>query len=222
MEEKKKRRPPNRVNKGKFFCGLEPLTDSQRSFIAEWYPWAMKYAETDITRRKRKNDLTPPELIRDTAVTTLIYAAVNWKPDGGCSFKSYFHYGFYSSVSNAVKRYYDDKAKTVSENQRTKVQHEEGHGFTTVADTICSDLVMDESVISSIYVEELLSYLTPYQRDVVRKCCLEGDKQSDVARELGVTKQAVNQALSNAKRMLRRVLERNNTEDIGATQNGIL
>lgn len=211
MEEvKKKRRLPNRASKGQFFRGLDPLTDAQRSFIAEWYPWAMKYAETDISRRKKKNDFTPPEIIRDTAVTTLIYAAVNWNPDGGASFKTYFHYGFYSSVSNAVKKYYEDKAKTVSENEKTKVQHEGDHGYTTVADTICCDDVMEESVLSDVYVDNLLSYLTPYQREVVTRCCLEGQKQTEVAKELGVTKQAVNQALTNACSILRGVLKQGN------------
>lgn len=206
MEEKKKRRLPNSVSKGQFFRGLDPLTDAQRSFIADWYPWAMKYAETDISRRKRKNDITPPEIIRDTAVNTLIYAAINWKPDGGCSFKTYFHFGFYSSVSNAVKKYYDDKSKTVSENEKTKVQHEGGHGFTTIADTICCDDDMEDSVLSDVYVDQLLSCLTPHQRELVTKCCFEGEKQTDVARELGVSKQAVHQAIANAYATLRKVL----------------
>ena len=223
MEEvKKKRRLPNRASKGQFFRGLEPLTDAQRSFIAEWYPWAMKYAETDIARRIKKNDFTPPEIIRDTAINTLIYATVNWIPDGGCSFKSYFHYGFYSSVSNAVKKYYDDKAKTVSENEKTKVQHEGDHCSKTIADTICSDASMEDSVISDVYVNELLSCLTPYQRDVVIRCCLEGEKQTDVARDLGVTKQAINQAMVSAKKTLRKALETTNWEHEGVTQNGIV
>lgn len=207
MEEKKKRRLPNRISKGQFFRGLEPLTDAQRSFIAEWYPWAMKYAETDIARRIKKNDFTPPEIIRDTAVTTLIYAATTWNPDGGASFKTYFHYGFYSSVSNAVKKYYDDKAKTVSENQKTKVQHEGDHSYVTVADTIYVDEEMEDSVLADVYVDDLLSHLTPYQRELVTRCCLHGDRQTEVAKDLGVTKQAVNQALTNAFATLRGVLE---------------
>jgi RNA polymerase sigma factor (sigma-70 family) len=206
MEEKKKRRSPNRVNKGEFFRGIEPLTDAQRSFVAEWYPWAMKYAITEIQRRKKKNDSTPPELIIDTSVTTLMYAAVNWNPDGGSSFKTYFHYGFYSNVSNAVKKYYDDKAKAISENQRTKVQHEEGRGYTTVANTLYSNVNVEESVLADIYVDDMLSSLTPYQRDIVTKCYLYGERQSDVAEELGVTRQAVNQALNYAKKTLRKVI----------------
>lgn len=206
MEEKKKRRLPNRIGKGEFFRGMEPLTDAQRSFIADWYPWAMKYAITDITRRRRKNDQVPAEIIFDTAITTLIYAAVNWRPDGGCSFKTYFHYGFYSSVSNAVKKYYDNKAKAVSENQRTKSQHEGGKGYTTIAGTLCDEVMMEESVLSDIYVDEILSCLTPYQRDIVTKCYLYGEKQTDIAAELGVSKQAVNQALSNAKKTLHKAM----------------
>lgn len=207
MEEvKKKRRLPNRASKGQFFRGLEPLTDAQRSFIAEWYPWAMKYAETDIARRIKKNDLTPPEIIRDTAVTTLIYAATTWNPDGGASFKTYFHYGFYSSVSNAVKKYYDDKAKTVSENEKTKAQHEGDHSYVTVADTIYADEEMEDSILADVYVDDLLSHLTPYQRELVTRCCLHGDRQTEVAKELGVTKQAVHQAIANAYSTLRKVL----------------
>lgn len=210
MEEKKKRRLPNSVSKGQFFRGLDPLTDAQRSFIADWYPWAMKYAETDISRRKKKNDFTPPEIIRDTAINTLIYAAMSWNPDGGCSFKTYFHYGFYSSVSNAVKKYYEDKNKTVSDNSRVKILVQTNHdreSSPSLSDLMSSDYQLEDSILSDIYVDELLSYLTPNQRYVVERCCLNGDKQTEVARELGVTKQAVHQALTNACKTLRVVLE---------------
>ena len=87
MEKTKQKQFKNRLEKGEFFKGLDPLTDAQRSFVAEWYPWAVKYARTEIDRRKKKNDRLPPRVVYDTAINTLIYTATKWKPDGGCTYK---------------------------------------------------------------------------------------------------------------------------------------
>lgn len=207
MEKTKQKQFKNRLEKGEFFKGLDPLTDAQRSFVAEWYPWAVKYARTEIDRRKKKNDRLPPRVVYDTAINTLIYTATKWKPDGGCTYKSYYHRGFYSNVANAAKKFYTSKSRTVSDNCMSRdCDYRDEESCPKIHDSYKSDIELENDIVSNIYVESLLSHLTPLQADVTRRCYINGEKQTEVARDMGVSKQAVNQALSYASRTLRAII----------------
>ena len=57
-------------------------------------------------------------------------------------------------------------------------------------------------------VARALAELSPLDRHIVRHCIVDGGAPRDLARELGMTANAVSQRLSRAKRRLRRILSR--------------
>ncbi|MBO5969254.1 MAG: sigma-70 family RNA polymerase sigma factor [Clostridia bacterium] len=211
MEEKVKGKRGS-VERGEWFKGLDPFTEAQRSMIAEWHPYAMKYADTEINRRKRCNEIIPSHVIQDASEAALMYAVSKWKPDGGCNFKTFFHNGFFMRVNNAIKQYANKRDKYISENNtlspmRKSQSVANNTRLTPIAETSrFSSGYFEDSVVGDIYVDDLLSRLTPLQRLVVERCYLEGERQSDVAKDLGTTKQNVNQALRLAKDSLKQII----------------
>ena len=210
MEEKKKR-TRSLTEKGRWFLGLEPFTESQRSMIAEWYPYAMKYADTEIKRRKNDSFKIPDSVIEDASVVALMYAVERWNAEGGKTFKSYFHTSFCMRVSNACRRYMEKCGPVISENVRAGKQRRDkgsdGAKVKYLSDTdLFSDKSFEDSILSDIYVEDLLSRLPPLQRTAVIRCCFNNERQSDVARSIGTTKQNINHALILAYQTIRRIM----------------
>ncbi len=207
MEKKKINR------KGSLFNDLDPLTDAQRSMAAEWYAYAMKYADTEIVRRKKAKDMIPPYIIRDAAVAALIYCVCKWRPDGGSNFKTYFHTGFFFRVSQAVKLYSNKRNKSISKDRKSykkckSINSADHRGFPTLEETgLFSQCSFENSVIGNMFVEELLSNLDDFHRVIVQRCCIDMEKQTDVAREFGVTRQYIHQELNLAKKKLKCVIE---------------
>lgn len=207
MEEKKKR-ARNLTEKGRWFMDIEPFTDAKRSMLAEWYPYAMKYADTEIKRRSNDKFKIPDAVITDASVTALMYAVDRWNPEGGRTFKSYFHTSFYMRVSNACRRYQEKSIATLSENTLSSSKARKAWGNKTcLSDTdLFAEESFEDSILSDIYVDDLLSRLPPLQQTAVIRCCLHRERQTDVARSLGVSKQTVNQALSLAYSTIRRIM----------------
>lgn len=199
MEKERKKRKP--------FEKLKPFTDAQRSLMAEWYSWAMQYADTEIKRRKEKKDMIPAWVIEDAAVNALIHAAVRWSPEYGVSFKTYYHKGFYMSVRNSVKEYCESRDNHVSEN--TPVfgsSNGNDDDILRLKDTEpFSDGTFEDSLCDRIDVERLLSKLTPLQAESVSRYYIYGERQADIARDMCVSRQNVNNAIVNAARSMRMI-----------------
>ena len=199
MEKERKKRKP--------FEKVKPFTDSQRSLMAEWHPWAMQYADREIKRRKEKKDMIPAWVIEDAAINALIHAAVRWSPEYGVSFKTYYHKGFYMSVWNAVKEYCESRDNHVSD--ETPVfgsPGNDGDDVLRLKDTKpFSDSSFEDSLCDRIDVDRLLSKLTPLQAESVRRFYIYGERQADIARDMGVTRQNVNNAITIATRSMRMI-----------------
>lgn len=215
MEKERKKRTP--------FKSLTPFTDAQRSFMAEWYPWAMKYADAEINRRAKKKDKIPAWVIQDAAVNALIHAAVRWNPEYGVSFKTYYHKGFFMAVWNAVKEYCECRDNHISENTpvagRSKSNDDD---VLRIKDTIpysCDSF--DDYICDKVDVERMVQKLTPLQAESVSRFYLYGERQTDIARDLGVTRQNIGQAISAATKSMRMIY---NGDDIkvrrGRRKNG--
>lgn len=197
MEKERKKRTP--------FNKLKPFTDAQRSLMAEWYPWAMQYADNEIKRRKDKKDMIPAWVIEDAAVNALIHAAVKWSSEYGVSFKTYYHKGFYMSVWNAVKEYCESRDNHVSENTPVfGASKGNDDDILRLKDTEpFSKDSFEDALADKIDVERMLSKLTPLQAESVSRFYLGGERQSEIARDLGVTRQNVNSAVITAVKSLR-------------------
>ena len=215
MEEKrKKKRVRNQSEKGQWFQDLDTFTDAQRSMIVEWYAYAMKYADTEIERRKKAKEMIPSFVIRDASVAALLYCVSRWNPDGGCNFKTYFHTGFFFQVNHAVNRYVANRDKYISENKtasnKCKYLRSADHkGFPTLEETdMFAQCSFEDSVIGNMFVEELLSNLDDFHRMIVQRCCIDLEKQTDIAKDLGVTRQYIHQELSLAKKKLKFIMEK--------------
>lgn len=195
-KERKKRTP---------FEKLKPFTDAQRSLMAEWHPWAMQYADNEIKRRKDKKDMIPAWVIEDAAVNALIHAAVKWSPEYGVSFKTYYHKGFYMSVWNAVKEYCEGRDNHVSENTPVfGASKGNDDDILRLKDTEpFSKDSFEDALADKIDVERMLSKLTPLQAEAVSRFYMGGERQSEIARDLGVTRQNVNSAVTTAVKSLR-------------------
>ena len=197
-KERKKRTP---------FEKLKPFTDAQRSLMAEWYQWALQYADTEINRRAKKKDKIPAWVIEDAAINALIRAAVRWNPEHGVSFKTYYHKGFYMSVWNAVKEYCESRDNHVSENTPVfGASKGNDDDILRLKDTEpFSKDSFEDAIADKIDVERMLSKLTPLQAESVSRYYMFGERQTDIARDLGVTKQCINQTISAATRSLRMI-----------------
>ena len=199
MEKERKKRTP--------FNKLKPFTDAQRSLMAEWYQWAMRYADNEIKRRKEKRDMIPAWVIEDAAVNALIHAAVKWSPEYGVSFKTYYHKGFYMTVWNAVKEYCESRDNHVSENTPVyggskrndddilRLKDTEPFAQDSFEDVLCD----------KIDVEMVLSKLTPRQADSLSRFYLLGERQADIARDEGISKQSINQTIKFATNSFRMI-----------------
>lgn len=199
MEKERKKRTP--------FNKLKPFTDAQRSLMAEWYQWAMRYADNEIKRRKEKRDMIPAWVIEDAAVNALIHAAVKWSPEYGVSFKTYYHKGFYMTVWNAVKEYCESRDNHVSEN--TPVyggSKRNDDDILRLKDTepFAQDS-FEDALCDKIDVEMVLSKLTPRQADSLSRFYLLGERQSDIARDEGISKQSINQTIKFATNSFRMI-----------------
>lgn len=199
MEKERKKRTP--------FNKLKPFTDAQRSLMAEWYQWAMRYADNEIKRRKEKRDMIPAWVIEDAAVNALIHAAVKWSPEYGVSFKTYYHKGFYMTVWNAVKEYCESRDNHVSEN--TPVyggSKRNDDDILRLKDTepFAQDS-FEDALCDKIDVEMVLSKLTPRQADSLSRFYLLGERQSDIARDEGISKQSINQTIKFATNYFRMI-----------------
>ena len=199
MEKERKKRTP--------FEKLKPFTDAQRSLMAEWYPWAMKYAVTEINRRIEKNDMTPASVIRDAAVNALIYASCRWDSQMGVSFKTFYHKGFYSCVWNAVKEYSETNRSHISENSPLFDDSEDiNSDIPRLKDTnLFSGESFEDAVCDKVDIEMILSKLTPLQAESLRRVYMYGERQSDIARSIGTARQNVNQAVSSAARYFKMI-----------------
>ena len=199
MEKERKKRTP--------FEKLKPFTDAQRSLMAEYYPWAKKYADTEIKRRAEKMDMIPAWVIEEAAINALIYAAASWDKNVGVSFKTYFHKGFFCCVWNSVKEYCQGRDNHVSENTLVYGQpNRRGREVLYLRDTsYYAQSSFEDDLISKIDAERLLSKLTPLQAEASCRHYIYGERQSDIARDLGVTRQNVNQAISSASRSMRMI-----------------
>ena len=199
MEKERKKRTP--------FEKLKPFTDAQRSLMAEWYPWAMQYADNEIKRRKEKRDMIPAWVIEDAAVNALIHAAVKWSPEYGVSFKTYYHKGFYMSVWNAVKEYCESRDNHVSENTPVfGASKGNDDDILRLKDTepFAQDS-FEDALCDKIDVEMVLSKLTPRQADSLSRFYLLGERQSDIARDEGISKQSINQTIKFATNSFRMI-----------------
>ena len=199
MEKERKKRTP--------FEKLRPFTDAQRSLMAEYYKWAMRYADTEVKRRSEKQDMIPAWVIEEAATNALIYAAARWDKNVGVSFKTFFHRGFYSCVWNAVKEYCQGRDNHLSEN--TPVfgsENRRNRDVLRLKDTYAfARDSFEDAVIDKIDVERLLSKLTPLQAETTRRHYIYGELQSDIARDMGVSRQCVNAAISTASRSMKMI-----------------
>ena len=199
MEKERKKRTP--------FNKLKPFTDAQRSLMAEWYQWAMQYADNEIKRRKDKKDMIPAWVIEDAAINALIHAAVRWSPEYGVSFKTYYHKGFYMSVWNAVKEYCESRDNHVSENTPVySGSKRNDDDILRLKDTepFAQDS-FEDALCDKIDVEMVLSKLTPRQADSLSRFYLLGERQADIARDEGISKQSINQTIKFATKSFRMI-----------------
>ena len=202
MEERWKKKEP--------FKNLTEFSDAERNLIVEWYSWAMTYANNEANRRAKKHDRIPEYIIFDAATSALLHTAKHWNPKMG-TFKTYFHCTFRGFLSNEIKVYCVERDRIVSENTET-LRNVGQLPFDEDVPRICTSEAysiesFEDQLISKLDIENLLSKLTPLQARIVFNVCIQGDRQADVARELGVSRQNVGQTLSLASRALRRIMD---------------
>jgi RNA polymerase sigma factor (sigma-70 family) len=70
-------------------------------------------------------------------------------------------------------------------------------------DLIISEDAFEEKIEDRLSLKKALDSLTPIQREVIKKVILEDRKQDEVAREMKISRQAVNRAKQRALFQLR-------------------
>jgi len=86
------------------------------------------------------------------------------------------------------------------------------------------DILTDQNapdIESKVFISMLLSSLVPLQREVVIRKFIYGFSDSEIAKQLGVSRQAINRAKNRALENLRKILTEDGGEIIGRKDNRI-
>ncbi|HHW41021.1 MAG TPA: sigma-70 family RNA polymerase sigma factor [Syntrophomonadaceae bacterium] len=89
-------------------------------------------------------------------------------------------------------------------NDSIKNNNEESH--VEIIDTIASSINLLSEVEDMIFLQELLSLLTPLQQKVIRSIFLNGATEKEVSQELGISQPAVYRIKKRALNRLRKIL----------------
>ena len=202
MEQEKKkvtRRHDARIQA--FFKDIDGFTQVQKNMIVQWWPWAMTYYNNLL----RKYPHVPDDVLYDGAVEALIYSVREWDPNGGSKFKSWFHKACLFDVNRSIRRWH--RGYMVDYHRDAPVYRHtdpEDYGKLLYADTrVCGFTEWEDEATDRIILADIMSCLNETQKTIVRRIAIYNEKQADIARDMGCTRQYVNNEYRKAMAKLR-------------------
>ena len=202
-QEKQKVTRRHNARSQAFFKDIDGFTQVQKNAIVEWWSWAMTYYNNLL----RKYPHVPDDVLYDGVVEALIYSVRDWEPNGGSKFKSWFHKACLFAVNRSIRRWYNGymvdfhRESSVyhnsDNNEPSKMTYSEtkANGFTEWEDNLMDTLVL----------EDVMSCLNKTQRTILRRIAIYNEKQADIARDMGCTRQYVNNEYRKAMAKCREV-----------------
>ena len=158
---------------------------------------------------RRKFPTTPDDVLFDGVEDALIYSIRTWNSEGKASFKTWFHRACSMRVYRSWVRYRNRYLADDSGDRKIATRGK--------ANRDC-DLHLNETVkfgstqwedrcLDRLIIEEVASYLKPQEKEVLRRVYVYNEKQSDIARAMGVSRQRVSIVHKEAIRKCREAAE---------------
>ena len=200
MEQEKKkvtRRHDARIQA--FFKDIDGFTQVQKNMIVQWWPWAMTYYNNLL----RKYPHVPDDVLYDGAVEALIYSVREWDPNGGSKFKSWFHKACIYATNRSIRRWHNEFLRDF--HRETELPLSSGlRDVKCYGDTMKNGYTEWEvQTIDRIVLADIMSCLNETQKTIVRRIAIYNEKQADIARDMGCTRQYVNNEYRKAMAKLR-------------------
>jgi len=173
---------------------MTPLTDEQRALAEQWYPLALSIAGHSWKHHPRLDF----DAFRSTAIHALIRAARTFDPQLGFTFGTYLGVAAERHIRRTLllERGRPDLAKG-------SYVADDDYGPEYEVDELAA--VPDHRASSIADMEEMEAFeyriagLRPRQQHVLRSMILDGKSMTDIAKELGVSHQRVQQIVHATK-----------------------
>ena len=158
--------------------------------IVEWWHYAMTYYNNLL----RKFPHTPDDVLFDGVEDALIYAVRTWDSSKKASFKTWFHRACSMAVYRSWVRYKNRYLCNYSRDTPLP------HGWSYIGgstDSTFSDIVTngcaqwEDQCLDRLTLDEVMSCLKPQEQEIMKRVYVYNEKQSDIARAMGVTRQRV-------------------------------
>ena len=172
-----------------FFRDINEFTQVERDKIVEWWPWAMAYHHNMANERPK----VPEDVIYDGVIDALIYSVREWDPEGGKTFKSWFHVACSMFTSRSIKRWQRDFMVQDSGDRcvRGRKKKDDGRELYLRDSDAFETTEWEDRCLDRISLDEVMSCLNQKEREIMTRIYVYNEKQSDIARAMGVTRQRV-------------------------------
>ena len=142
---------------------------------------------------RRRFPTTPDDVLFDGVEDALIYSIRTWSSEGKASFKTWFHRACSMCVYRSWVRYRNGYLADDSGDRKIATRGK--------ANRDC-DLFLNETVkfgstqwedrcLDRLTIDEVTSCLKPQEKEVLRRVYVYNEKQSDIARAMGISRQRV-------------------------------
>lgn len=185
--EKTKRVNHHSAKSSAFFRDIDGFTQVEKNKIVEWWPYALTYYNNLL----RRFPTTPDDVLFDGVEDALIYAVRTYQPDKGSSFKSWFHRACSMAVYRSWVRYRNGYLGDFSRDTPIP-RHGDYADITCFGDMASNGCTQwEDRCVDRLAVDEVMSCLKPQEKEIMQRVYVYNEKQADIARAMGVTRQWV-------------------------------
>lgn len=170
-----------------FYRDIDGFTQADKNKIVEWWPYAMTYYNNLL----RKFPTTPDDVLFDGVEDALIYAIRTWDSTKKASFKTWFHNACRMAVYRSWVQYRNGYLCNYSRDTPIP-RHGDYVDVTCFGDLASNGCTKwEDRCIDRISLDEVMSCLNQKEREIMTRIYVYNEKQSDIARAMGVTRQRV-------------------------------
>lgn len=192
-----------------FFRDIDGFTQVEKNKIVEWWPYAMTYYKNLL----RKYPTTPDDVLFDGVEDALIYAIKTWDSSKKASFKTWFHRACSMAVYRSWVQYRNGYLCNYSrDTPLPRDLHLDDYCFKDVMSNGYAE--WEDQCVDRLALDEVMSCLKPQEQEIMKRVYVYNEKQSDIARAMGVTRQRVSFVHGEAIRKCREAAEGGVESDI--------
>lgn len=169
-----------------FYRDIDGFTQADKNKIVEWWPYAMTYYNNLL----RRFPTTPDDVLFDGVEEALIYAIRTWDSTKKASFKTWFHNAVRMAVYRSWVQYKNSYLCNYSrDTPLPRDLHLDDYCFKDVMSN--GYVEWEDQCVDRLTLDEVMSCLNPKEQEIMKRVYVYNEKQSDIARAMGVTRQRV-------------------------------